>query len=352
MPPTDATPAVEPIPALHFDTASLPARDNFDAWQAIMGEIYDVLPSTFGNEAGFSAKLSLWNLAGVHLTEGTFSPQRFARNAGRLRRDGFDHYTVLLHRAGQWRADTGDRSIESAKGRLCILDFGRPVMTDVTWNDSITLSLPRDMLDRVLPPRDLHGLTLDGAGADLLRDFMVSLTRHAGALDASQAPGVAAACSNLLAACLAPSRTTVANAQPELEAMAYRRARQVIDANLHHAGWGSEELRLSLGVSRSTLYRIFERFGGVAEHIRSRRLVRAHDLLTETQGRRRVSEVARMCGFSNDTHFSRAFRQAYGYTAREAMAFGASGPPVRQRNEGTPHGEAATYIDWIRRLGS
>jgi AraC-like DNA-binding protein len=351
MPSADATPALQPVPALHFDTAGLPARDNFDAWRAIMGEIYEVLPSTFENEAAFRAKLSLWSLAGIHVTEGTFSPQQFARSARRVRRDGFDHYTVLLHRGGQWLADTGDRSIKSADGRLCILDFARPVVTDVTWNDSITLSRPREMLDRVLPPRDLHGLTPDGAGAGLLRDFMVSLTSRIGDLTVSEAPHVAAACSNLLAACLTPSRATIANAQPELEAMAYRRAKQLIDANLHNPRWGAEELRLALGISRSTLYRVFERFGGVAEHIRARRLVRAHDLLTETQGQRRVSEIARLCGFANDTHFSRAFRQAYGYTAREAMAFGASGPPVRHGDGGAPHGEAATYIDWIRRLG-
>jgi AraC-like DNA-binding protein len=62
----------------------------------------------------------------------------------------------------------------------------------------------------------------------------------------------------------------------------------------------------------------------------------------------RIYQVAERCGFVSETHFRRAFRQAYGYTSREAI--GRTTPPAR------PHGAAhasrtdAVFIDWISRL--
>jgi AraC-like DNA-binding protein len=191
----------------------------------------------------------------------------------------------------------------------------------------------------------------------LLRDFVVALTDRLPTMRADEAPVVAVALRDVLAACLRPSADAAARAQPQLDMLAFRRAERIIDANLHRPDWGPEELRRALGVSRSTLYRVFEPSGGVAEHIRARRLARAHALLRNSNGGRRISEIGRACGFASEAHFSRAFRQAYGHTAREVMAFGgrASGGAARQRRA---HGgamrdpEHAPFVDWIRSLRS
>lgn len=119
---------------------------------------------------------------------------------------------------------------------------------------------------------------------------------------------------------------------------------------MHRPDWGVEDLRLALGVSKATLYRMFHRFGGVSEQIRSRRLARAHALLVKSNGWGRISEVARLCGFTSDAHFSRAFRDAYGYTPRDAMT---SANPSLLRQPGaaqTSSGVDEVIIDWIRQL--
>lgn len=344
MPLDDAAPA-DPILGLAFDTRALPAADGFAMWRSILGEFYDVAAP---DEAPFRAAMTAWNLGGVLVSAGQFSAQEFSRNARRVRRDGFDHYTVLLHRRGRFMADTGSHVARSGPGGLCVLDFARPVVTRTSPNDLVTITFPRDMLDRVLPPRDLHGLTLAGAPAGLLQDFLLALAQRLPTLRAGDAPHLAAACGNLLAACVAPSAATAERAQAPLEALTYRRARRLIDAHMHLPDWDAEALRLALGMSRASLYRVFARFGGVAAHIRQRRLARAHALLAAAEGRGLVSQVAAQCGFVSDAHFSRAFRAAYGYSPREAMAAPGAGPPPPRPRQG----DEARFVDWIRRLSA
>ncbi len=113
------------------------------------------------------------------LTEESFTAQRFTRSARRARSDGPDHYSFLLHRRGTWRAAADEKHIASAPGRVCVLDFAYPAVSEVTWNDSITISLSRAVLDEVLPGRNLHGLTLDGTRGGLLHGFLGSLATPA-----------------------------------------------------------------------------------------------------------------------------------------------------------------------------
>ena len=95
---------------------------------------------------------------------------------------------------------------------------------------------------------------------------------------------------------------------------------------------------------------MFQRFGGVAEHIRTRRLARARALLADRRRRRRISEIGHSCGFTNDATFSRAFRQHYGYTAREVQAF--SGPALflPAGAAAATTGNQADAVTWIREL--
>ena len=62
-----------------------------------------------------------------------------------------------------------------------------------------------------------------------------------------------------------------------------------------------------------TLYRLFDSLGGVSNHIRERRLARVHDILSRSEERQNIARIAEDHGFKTATHFSRAFRQQFGY---------------------------------------
>jgi AraC-like DNA-binding protein len=309
---------LEPIPLMLFDTSALPQGEGHAIWVASQSRFYD-LQDPDAAEA-FSARINIWNVNGLILTSGEFSGDRLLRTARRARSDGFDHYTFLLHRRGQWLATNGDHQVASVPGRVCAIDFARPILSEVGDNDSLTLTLPRDFLDEVLPPFDLHCLSLDGVRGSMLYDFLQSLPPRVGQTNGPDAPHLAQAIRHMVAACLSPSRDAAARAQSQIDGVNLHRAKQKIDAHLHLPEWGAEQLAESLRLSRSTLYRIFAPYGGVAECIRERRLARAHVMLADRNERRSVGEIALRCGFQSDTSFSRAFRQAYGYSPREARS--------------------------------
>lgn len=67
------------------------------------------------------------------------------------------------------------------------------------------------------------------------------------------------------------------------------------------------------GVSRATLYRMFESENGVRNYISNRRLFRAVFEISASPARRGlIHEIAERWGFSSDASFSRSVRRAYG----------------------------------------
>nr|MBF0683636.1 AraC family transcriptional regulator [Pseudomonas sp.] len=65
--------------------------------------------------------------------------------------------------------------------------------------------------------------------------------------------------------------------------------------------------------SRSHLYRLFQRYGGVSAYILRLRLRQAAAELVRNPGRA-ITEIAYGLGFNSPSDFSRAFRRAYGYS--------------------------------------
>jgi AraC-like DNA-binding protein len=89
------------------------------------------------------------------------------------------------------------------------------------------------------------------------------------------------------------------------------RARAYIQHNLLEPSLNPARISEALGVSRSTLYRLFEPLGGVTGYVWERRLQLARAALLDPKRVRRISEIAFQCGFSSEAHFSRSFRKAF-----------------------------------------
>ena len=86
-----------------------------------------------------------------------------------------------------------------------------------------------------------------------------------------------------------------------------------IERHLDDTDLTATTLLKTFGLSRATLFRIFESEGGVRHYIQGRRLSRAVIDIARSQGARGVvTEAAMRWGFSSCANFNRAIRNTYG----------------------------------------
>jgi AraC-like DNA-binding protein len=203
-----------------------------------------------------------------------------------------------------------------------------------------------------LPDGDLHGLVLRGdrgAGA-LLADYMRSLMVRAEAITTADAPFVAHATTEMIAACFRTTAETLARARTAIEAATVERIQRHIAANLASPDLLPDVLSARFNLSRSRLYRLFEPLGGVAGYIQGKRLSRAYSELADLkQSHRRIYDIAFDLGFTSEAHFSRLFRRTFGVSPSDVRARRAGVPaepsPVKANGQ-----VSDGYESWVRNL--
>jgi AraC-like DNA-binding protein len=249
-------------------------------------------------------------------------------------------------RAGDWRGEVDGSEVTVGPGEVCLFDLARPVENLVTDNASLRVMLPRDRVDALLPPGALppHGAKLGDAGGAILAGYLAHLHGTIDSITPDQAPALERATLELVAACLAPSRDRAAAASADISATMLRRARAHIEARLTDPELSPAAVGRALGLSRSALYRLFAPFGGIAGYIQARRLARVRALLADPRERRRISDLAFSHGFSDEAHFSRSFRRAFGLSPSDVRA----GERAGERALAPATRAGPLYQAWVR----
>lgn len=105
---------------------------------------------------------------------------------------------------------------------------------------------------------------------------------------------------------------------------AYQSALQLIEQLCPTPKLSPRGIAQRLGCSRATLYRLFAAHGEtVAGVVWSARLHKAWRLLTDGQHPLMpLSEIAQLCGFTDQSTFSRMFKRRYGISPRQAKMLG------------------------------
>ena len=312
------------LPTIRFDTACLPAAQQFEAWREAVGVTHEITSPGRLARDGLDAASDVWRLDQLVVSHRRFPALRFARDAGRARKDGLDHYSLLLMRSGRWVGDVGGREVVVGPGEVCLFDLAQPVDNWVSDNASLRVMAPRELFDAG-PTAAAHGEVLRGGAAALLADFLENLRLQLDQLTLAEARHVGAATREMISACLAPSRERAALAAPAIAATLLQRARRRVEESLSDPELTPDRLAQAIGVSRSGLYRLFEPLGGVAAYIQGRRLARIRAHLADPRERRRISDIAFSYGFTNEASFSRAFRRAFGVSASECRALARTG---------------------------
>jgi AraC-like DNA-binding protein len=101
---------------------------------------------------------------------------------------------------------------------------------------------------------------------------------------------------------------------PERSTPAANAVRDLIAERLESSTLGSAMLCRHLAISRTSLYRLFERDGGVQAYIRDRRLDAVRVALCDADSRDTIAMLADRYKFSDSAHLTRSFRLRFGTT--------------------------------------
>lgn len=343
----------EQIPAYAVSSDLIGGKEALRLFQEATQEVFNTRPDEARRMAEFEMRLRAAHLGGLLLTEVDSSGQRFERPRSMVAATGIDHFLVQLYTAGGYSGLVDGRDIRVRAGDICILDLARTLETRAADFRNITLVIPRPTLEAAMADVDaLHGLVLprEEPITGIIAAHLEMLTTSIAALAPADAEAVSRATVSLIAR-LVEGRTGTERGQAARAAAApLRRIMRYIDANLHDPELSPALLTERFGLSRATLYRMFEPLGGVAELIRSRRLRGAAiELASETGQGRRISEVATAWGFSDDGSFSRAFRAEFDISPSEARER-ASEIWAKARPGSLEGLEGAELAYWLRTL--
>lgn len=330
------------LPRVSFRGADLSADENYAAWRHAVATLFDVALEDEKDLGTFRADLTSYAIGSILLGHTRSVGQLFSRSTETIARSGIDHVIVQLYIAGGYRGIAGSAEIEVGAGDVCVLDCAETLETRATDFENLTLAIPRSMLESSLPrPEALHGSVLrsDTIWAQILSRHLLALFDLAPRMRIAECDRVAAGTIALVAACL----------RGEVEARDERtgtnvsnmvlRIRRHIDDRLADPELDADRVAAEFGLSRATLYRLFEPLGGIADYIRTRRLRRAFFALRSPDLRdRRIGEIARRSGFASMGTFTRAFKATYGLppaALREISSIGAAktGPDDPDRSE-------------------
>jgi len=337
-----------------FSTDRVGTTDRFEAWRQSIGVIFEVEPREKRLAADFNASVRTYNLGEILVSATRFGAELFKRDLRKISSDGIDHYLIQLYDVGRLVGATRRNDMNVRPGDIQIVDLGQPHTSTVQNSATVVIVVRRDLMAEMVPAgADLHGVVLrgDGGAGGLLADYMKSLYARMDSVDTAEAPYLARATVQMIAACFRPSAAATGRARAQIERVIVERLKRHIEQNLGSRELTPDGLCRRFRISRTQLYRMFEPLGGVAKYIQARRLDRAHaQLRNPLYHHRRVFEIALNAGFSSVTHFSGAFRRQFGLSPsdlRDNVRFAAISGGLRSQFARGAEG----YEDWLKRLG-
>ncbi|MFF4379816.1 helix-turn-helix domain-containing protein [Kitasatospora sp. NPDC001547] len=315
-----------------FDSALVPPADRAEYWHRAVSRTFVPLDVTLLESVPAPATITSHGLGATRVSLVQAGPQRVERTAGLIARGGEDHLTLGLQHCGTARLLQDGHRVELRPGTFAISDAGRPfvkelpepfVLTAFHWPRSAGGVSEEDL-------RVLTATAFDAGGgtARLVAAYLECLSRSADTMEPQLASWLAATALDLLAVLAHERRGRSVPEAPEVALATLARVKDHILRHLGDPDLSPERIAAAHHVSVRYLHKLF-RFEGVtvARWIQRQRLDMARrDLARRTSGQVSVAAIAGRWGFVSASHFSRAFRAAYGVSPRGWQAGAGQGP--------------------------
>ncbi|GAB7525524.1 helix-turn-helix domain-containing protein [Paraburkholderia sp. 2C] len=273
-----------------------------------------------GDPAG--SCLDAWSLGRLDMLDGRFAHMSLSPLADR----GDTWLYLKLVKSGAMHIEQGGQARRIGPGEIVLVESSQDYWQSFGGQtDLIALRFPSHALKERGLRHTLRGLiTPDMSAADTraISELVTSIAAQRGETSASLRHRQGDQLLELIDLLIEdPAALTRARSG---DATLFR-AKRFIAQNLRNPELTVPLIAAAVCVSEAHLSRLFRGEGqSVMRYVWESRLVLAADMLRRgghgDKGRVQISDIAYRCGFSTPAHFSRAFRERYGVSPREALA--------------------------------
>ncbi|MGM0595291.1 MAG: AraC family transcriptional regulator [Pseudomonadota bacterium] len=312
-----------PLPFSRFDSTRLAEDDRFEATRQCMAPLYSFEPPREpARRKSFDVTMQGWNLGGV-----LFGRTRLDSPGVRLvhRRPApveGKPFQLLFYRHGGFIGSNGDHPMQVGQAQVGILDLEQELELEHSpASEHITLIIPREQLLSRLDGYPISGTVLkrEQLTTQLLGHHIDTMARLLPQATQADLPALRDGLLDLISASLTQKERPEARARNAVAAATRSAIEAYIERHLKTPGLDAGAVCRHFGCSRAYLYRLFQPYGGVRHFIQTRRLRRILLALTEPKLRHwRIIDIALQHGFTNQSHFSRLFKQHFDITPRQA----------------------------------
>jgi AraC-like DNA-binding protein len=306
----------------HFDVFAQPRYQQLLAWRDRLGHIIDVVPSLAQLELPFRASIDRYDI-GEFLFGDCYTDQiTLDRSIARISQD--NERSIVFNIFLEGGADNVVAHSVKRRGTHCevgilAVDLDQPVHVLRQACRHVTLFVPGKLLQDVFPdPGALHGRVLapQKPAVRLVVERVVALAANIRRMSYDDAHRSLCAIVQLIAAAFGEEAGLSGSKRAIARAVMFDNARHFIRANLEDCELTPEHVIHSLGLPRSTIFRLFQHEGGLGAYMRHLRLrTAANDLVRFPSIP--VKDIAYSVGFKSASDFTRAFRRTYDVTPQE-----------------------------------
>ena len=255
-------------------------------------------------------RLRTWHTTDVFFADATINAFKTHRDAAQVENTS---HLIALHRhfVGHWTGHLNDGStLERRPGGVFLLDcsLSWQAIQHAGSQQTVFIDKAAVGLDhtQVAPVLEFSNTTTTGASLLVLWDEIYEALRGDDQLLQKHKLDQFLACVRIGLGTPAQRDDVRRHARAAL----FRTICKFIEANLNRLDLGVDLILANFGVSRASLYRMFENRGGVRNYIMERRTVRAVIEIAEKPAQRgQIHQIAEKWGFSSQPNFNRAVKQ-------------------------------------------
>ncbi|MFJ4091582.1 helix-turn-helix domain-containing protein [Kitasatospora sp. NPDC089913] len=311
-----------PLSSTPLSTTSLSPSDRAERWHEAVSHAFVPMAVNLLEKVPSPGRIVGHRLGPVRISRVQAGPQVVARGRRMIADSDPSSLILTLQERGTALKEQDGRETLVRPGEFSLTDTSRVFRKRIDEEFVFTSFLfPRAELDiRETDLRALTATTFSGTegSAALVATYLSRMAQEAEGLDEALGRRAAATALDLLAM-LIDDRGGRARPQDSRTDASLERVKDHILRNLRDPDLSPSSIAEANFMSVRFLHKLFQREGvTVGGWIRTQRLERCgRDLLRPVAGEVGVAGIARRWGFANSSHFSRAFRAAYGMSPRD-----------------------------------